>query len=203
MTMRNVNVRHQATGFAGSTTSGPPQSIESTMDGEQSAVQALQLDTQLGEVRPSDQRELSPRGRSRAVRRPRERMVFSSQPRYASPERTFCEGWCKLSEEPHPIVLSLSACSDLQQAWEGPKGSLTTVLCNYLKKENYPSYGALMAHINFQLHANALALHDYTRSEKKKAAIGQGDGFDGELDNFQEPELSSLERLNLNDTLRL
>jgi hypothetical protein len=27
------------------------------------------------------------------------------------------------------------------------------------------------------------------------AQIGQGDGFDGELDNFQEPELSSLERL--------
>ena len=77
------------------------------MEGEQSAVQALQLDTQLGEVRPADQRELSPRGRSRAIRRPRERMVFSSQPRYASPERTFCDGCCGFSEEPHPIVVSI------------------------------------------------------------------------------------------------
>ena len=52
---------------------------------------------------------------------------------------------------------------------------------------------------SFELHDNALALHEYTRHERKKAArkaaIGQGDGFDGELDNFQEPELSSLVRL--------
>jgi len=130
-------------------------------------------------------------------------MLFASEPRFASPERLGCDGWCQHSEDPHPNVLSLSACSDLQRAWEGPKGSLTTVLCNYLKKHSHPSYGALMAHINFQLHDNALALHDYTRHERKAAAIGQGDGFDGELDNFQEPELSSLVKLNMNDILQL
>jgi hypothetical protein len=95
----------------------------------------------------------SPRGRPRTRREARDQMLFGSQTRFASPEARFvCDGWCKYSDEPHPNVvsiehllfgdsrfhvcrqLSLSACSDLQRAWEGPKGSLTTVLCNYLSK---------------------------------------------------------------------
>jgi hypothetical protein len=124
----------------------PPQSIESAIEGQQ-PVQSLQPGTQLGEGHPAVQRELSLRGR------PRERMLFSSQTRYASPEALFaCDGWCKYSDVPHPNVvsigrpllrdsvphvcrqLSLSACSDLQRTWEGPNGSLTTVLCNYLSR---------------------------------------------------------------------
>jgi hypothetical protein len=38
-------------------------------------------------------------------------------------------------------------------------------------------------------------LHEYTRDQRKKAAHGEGNGFDEELDNFQEPALSSLVRL--------
>jgi len=143
------------------------------------------------------------RGRGVRMARDRERMMFT-QTRYASPERRFgCDGWCEYSKSLHPNVLSLSACSDLQRAWEGPNVSLTTILCNYLKENNSPSYGALMSHINFQLHYNALVLHEYTLEQRKKARHGQGDGFDGELDNFQEPELSSLVRLNMDDTLQL
>jgi hypothetical protein len=97
--------------------------------------------------------KMSPRGRQRARRETSEQMYFGSQTRFASPEARFvCDGWCKYSDVPHPNVvsieylllrdsgvyvcrqLSLSACSDLQRAWEGPKGSLTTVLCNYLSK---------------------------------------------------------------------
>ena len=48
---------------------------------------------------------------------------------------------------------------------------------------------------SFQLHDNALALHEYTRDQRKMAHRGQGNGFDGELDNFQQPQLSSLVRL--------
>jgi hypothetical protein len=40
-----------------------------------------------------------------------------------------------------------------------------------------------------------MALHAYTHDQKKKAARGEGNGFDGDLDNFQEPELSSLGKL--------
>ena len=48
---------------------------------------------------------------------------------------------------------------------------------------------------SFQLHDNALELHKYTRYQKKKATRGRGDDFDGELDNFQDPVLSSLGKL--------
>jgi hypothetical protein len=48
---------------------------------------------------------------------------------------------------------------------------------------------------SFQLHDNALALHEYTRHERKRTHLGDADRFDGELDNFQQPELSSLEKL--------
>jgi hypothetical protein len=48
---------------------------------------------------------------------------------------------------------------------------------------------------SFQLHANCRTLHNYTLHEKKKAARGEGPGFDGELNNFQAPQLSSLAKL--------
>lgn len=48
---------------------------------------------------------------------------------------------------------------------------------------------------SFQLHANCRALHQFTLDEKKKAERGEGPGFDGEFNNFQEPQLSSLAKL--------
>jgi len=182
MTMQNINgwsphhssfswtniclVRRQATDFSHPATVPPPPPLQSTfkpavdaIEGQRPAVEPLQLDTQLGEARPVDQREISPispispRGRPRGRREIREQMLFGPQIRFESPEARFvCDGWCKYSDEPHANVvgierlllrdsephvclqLSLSACSDLQRAWEGPKGSLTTVLCNYLSK---------------------------------------------------------------------
>jgi hypothetical protein len=149
-------VRRQATDYYNRTTVSPPQTFETAIDvieEQPPTVEVLQIDTQVGEARPADQREMSPRGKPRGRREAREQMLFGSQTRFASPEARFvCDGWCKHSEEPHPNVvsiedlllgdsklhvcrqLSLSACSDLQRAWEGPKGSLTTVLCNYLSK---------------------------------------------------------------------
>ena len=140
--------------------------------------------------------------------------------------------------------MSLSACADLQRAWEGPRGSLTVVLCEFLSKSisrfefglfcaperevrlsemidrrkaafaiirssnvpcqvrhSPPSYDRLClsdriyTFFSFQLHANCRALHNYTLQEKKKAARGEGPGFDGELNNFQAPQLSSLSKL--------
>ena len=101
-------VRRQATDFANST-SEPPLSIEGAIEGDQPGVESLQLDTQLGESRTTVRREVSPtRGRPRETRRPRERMLFSSQVRYASPEARFvCDGWCKFSDDSHPNVVSI------------------------------------------------------------------------------------------------
>lgn len=39
--------------------------------------------------------------------------------------------------------LSLSACSDPQQAWEGPRGSLTAVLCEFLGQHIFLEYDLL------------------------------------------------------------
>jgi hypothetical protein len=152
MTMQNVNVRRQATGFVEPTTI-ELQSIETVIEEGQRSVELppgrpLQLNTKLSGIRPAGQREMSPTstvtspgGQSRGRRgarmlRDRERMsMVFTQIRSASPEPRFvCDGWCKHSEVLHPNVLSLSACSDLQRAWEGPNGSLTTILCNYLSQ---------------------------------------------------------------------
>ena len=38
--------------------------------------------------------------------------------------------------------VSLSACADLERAWEGPLGSLTTVLCEFLSQQNLPFFCA-------------------------------------------------------------
>ena len=136
------------------TVSQPPtfETAVDAIEGQSPTAEPLQIDTQLREARPVGKREMSPRGRPRARRETREQMFFGSQTRFASPEARFCDGWCKYSDEPHPNVvsikhlrfrdsglhvfrqLSLSACSDLQRAWEGPKGSLTTVVCNFLSK---------------------------------------------------------------------
>jgi hypothetical protein len=48
---------------------------------------------------------------------------------------------------------------------------------------------------SFRLHENALALHEYTLQQMALAAQGEGKVIDGELDDFQEPELSSLVKL--------
>jgi hypothetical protein len=109
MTMQNINgssshltfvsyadipsVRRQATDFANSTM------ITSAIEGQSPA--------ELGESRPADQRELSPGAQPRETRRPRERMLFANQTRYASPEARFvCDGWCEYSDDSHPTVVS-------------------------------------------------------------------------------------------------
>jgi hypothetical protein len=48
---------------------------------------------------------------------------------------------------------------------------------------------------SLQLYENCRMLHEYTRAQRKKAAQGEGPGFDGELNDFQAPQLSSLARL--------
>ncbi|KAN0136257.1 hypothetical protein V8E53_005862 [Lactarius tabidus] len=60
-----------------------------------------------------------------------------------------------------------------------------------------------MSHVNFMLHENGLKLHKYTRFRKMKSKRGEGTSFDGELNDFQEPTLSSLVKLNMEDIFDL
>ncbi|KAH9968493.1 caspase domain-containing protein [Lactifluus volemus] len=205
MIMQNINVRRQAADFNHSIFQ-VLQSVETVLDSQPVEPPSCQIPpdgTQVGGG-VTDQSGWSSEAQFRVNRHSEEVSLFACQPRCASPEPRFvCDGWCEYSDIPHPMVISLSACSDLQVAWEGPNGSLTTALCDYLKTNNHPTYKALMSHINHKLHDNAMALHEYTYYQRKKVARGEGNGFDGDLDNFQEPELSSLVKLNMDDTLQL
>jgi len=197
-TMHNKNVRDHGLDFVGLPGSAsrqltPPAGVMSSNHwlSDSHPGSPLRINTEVGGVLSANQRGgtsvLSPT-----------RYVSSS------PISSFiCDGWCGYDLIPRATVVSLSACSDLQLAWEGPRGSLTGVLCEFLKTQPSPSYRILMSHVNFRVHENCLALHKYTLEEKKKAARGGGPGFDGEFNNFQAPQLSSLAKLNMDDTIRL
>ncbi|KAI0278410.1 caspase domain-containing protein [Russula aff. rugulosa BPL654] len=149
-----------------------------------------------------------------------------SSPRFCtSPmSRLACDGWCKPDPNTKaPTVISLAACSDDQRSWEAYDGSLTRIVCSYLEENQRPSYKDLMTHINFKLHTTARQLHEWTRSEKmklkEKAAGAQGDPcgeekamsaeeednetFEGEMNDFQTPLLSSLLPLDMQDVLQV
>ena len=112
----------------------------------------LRIDTQLGDSAdggPSNKRWKS-MGDSEACAS----FLSPTRPRCNSPiAYVKCDGWCKSDPFARRVAvsmlsfscrvdkltirvpqLSLSACSDPQRAWEGPRGSLTTVLCKYLGK---------------------------------------------------------------------
>ncbi|KAI0063755.1 hypothetical protein BV25DRAFT_356755 [Artomyces pyxidatus] len=108
-----------------------------------------------------------------------------------------CEGFCPHDESwraVKPSVVSLSSCSDAQRSWEGEKGSMSQIVCKYLRLYPRSSYKDLMVHVNFELHEQARSLHEWTMTTKKNAPPGTPP-IDGEKDNFQVPELGSLVRL--------
>ncbi|KAH8989879.1 hypothetical protein EDB86DRAFT_2831373 [Lactarius hatsudake] len=145
-----------------------------------------------------------------------------------SPVQLFaCDGWCSYDGH-HPtsksiiviLVFRLAARLGRSQWIAGDQCYITILACSILSDallasffhrrkhppigmQPRPSYRDLMSHVNFELHKNALELHKYTRYQKKNASQGRGDGFDGELDNFQEPQLSSFAKLNMDDILDL
>lgn len=204
LTLRNMNVRKNALQFphypdplplskGGMTVSNGGHWSSSPLSRTQ-----LRIDTQLG-GRTDDGRTIQC---TMSVEEPE---AYPTSPVLCdSPlQWVLCDGWCQYNTIAHPTVISLSACSDLQRAWDGPNGSLSTVLCKYLRRHPRPSFRNLMSRINFMLHENGLALHKYTRYRKMKEKRGEGSSFDGELNDFQEPTLSSLAKLNMDDTFDL
>ncbi|KAI0246645.1 caspase domain-containing protein [Lactifluus subvellereus] len=207
-TMHNKAERRGAMPFTGSSDSASrlAPSITSVLSGPQLAVLPLRINTEVSSTFSTNRRTMSteahPSG-DRCSWGPAS-ILSPSRTGVESPiSRVTCSGWCDYDPKPRPNVVSLSACADLQRAWEGPRGSLTMVLCDFLGRHPHPSYRELMTHVNFQLYANCCVLHEYTRAQKKMAARGEGPGFDGELNNFQTPELSSLAKLDMNEVLQL
>ncbi|KAI0318170.1 caspase domain-containing protein [Amylostereum chailletii] len=123
----------------------------------------------------------------------------------------FCSGYCSHGgqfQESKPDVISLSACNDMQNAWEDARGrSMIWFLCEYLtdhrsRHHEEPSYYDLMMYINYKLHGVAIILHKWTREAKKKGSgIADAPPVYGEMVNFQAPQLSSLVKLNMEEKI--
>ena len=149
-------MRGQAVGVVSRPGSGslPPNSIASVMGSQHKLSDTrpglpLRVNTEVGSALSANHRELSVEAGSRD-----NVSVLSPTRRYESPiSRVRCDGWCGYELNPCATVVSvdsraswvnevnnttnqvsLSACADLQRAWEGPRGSLTVVLCEFLGK---------------------------------------------------------------------
>jgi hypothetical protein len=159
-------VRGHAFGLVSLPGSGSQQSssIASMMDSQHRLSDTrpdtpLRVTTDVGGALSANQRELSVEADARG-----NMSVLSPTRTFMSPiSRVRCDGWCGYDLIPRATVVSvdspascgrmtlthyagsptnqvsLSACADLQRAWEGPRGSLTVVLCEFLSKPVFRS----------------------------------------------------------------
>jgi len=128
--------------------------------------------------------------------------------RCVSPEMLYCSGDCR--NNPHfqqdleclPDVFSLSAAADGQKAWEDEEGrSMTQALVQILRKDPHPSLHNLLTDVSHDLHTLYLTLHLKARAyrkrvqevnrERKKNGKKPRKGHSVEMNNFQNPQLSS------------
>ncbi|KAI0047625.1 hypothetical protein FA95DRAFT_1605948 [Auriscalpium vulgare] len=146
-------------------------------------------------------------------RRGRRDSIMSSIPRSESPLSMFlCNGWCKrdtVAAADAATVVSVSSCADAQRSWEGGV-TLTNIVCEHLQQHPHSSYRDLMTQVQYRLHANSMALHRWTVNEKKVArAAYEASGrkgvlfTDGEMNDFQSPKLSSLFKLDIDDSIHI
>ncbi|KAE9407937.1 hypothetical protein BT96DRAFT_986166 [Gymnopus androsaceus JB14] len=142
--------------------------------------------------------------------------------RCESPVEQFCNGWCPHSDKPQsptslrspesPKIISLAACKDSQEAWEDSDGhSMTQMLVEILKQDPHPTLKDLMITVSHKLHDAALQAHTKTKHYKnqmvcfrkkhpdKARARSNGDTFGLNMNNFQDPQLSSQRPLDMGE----
>ncbi|KAI0935049.1 hypothetical protein AcV7_003960 [Taiwanofungus camphoratus] len=124
-----------------------------------------------------------------------------------------CTGFCEESPAEEPHVVSLAACNDTQMAWEDGNGvSMTQILIKLLDSKPHPTLRELMTFISYRLYDLSCRLHDYSRNKFRRARTKSnrntdGAGADqeepGEMVNFQDPQLGSRSKLNMDTTFTL
>ncbi|KAJ3508179.1 hypothetical protein NLJ89_g5898 [Agrocybe chaxingu] len=141
----------------------------------------------------------------------------SAAPRCASPEMLYCSGDCRdnpLFERDgsdQADVISLSSAGDSQRAWEGADGtSMTQALVQLLRNDPHPTLHNLLTHVSHDLHRFYLNLHVKAREyrkmiekrneERKKKGKKPKLGDVVEMNNFQNPQLSSDRPLDMSRT---
>ncbi|KAF8816851.1 hypothetical protein BYT27DRAFT_7181309 [Phlegmacium glaucopus] len=135
--------------------------------------------------------------------------------RCGSPESMFCTGRCRddpiLQESfmPSADVISLSSSKDGQRSWEGPKGSsMTQALIKVLRNDPNPTLKDLLTLVSHDIHLFYLTLHEKAREYKKQVKIfntkktREGEeprkAKSVEMTNFQDPQISSPQPLDMN-----
>jgi hypothetical protein len=147
--------------------SQPSPSICSVLSSPKLTDPPLRINTQVSNASLTNHRTMSMEPHQREARHSRSwvSILSPSRMRATSPVTQMrCDGWCGYDVKLYanvvgimtlrfawwptyndipclPRQISLSACSDPQRAWEGPRGSLTTVLCDFLGQPTFLKFG--------------------------------------------------------------
>ncbi|KXN82303.1 Metacaspase-1 [Leucoagaricus sp. SymC.cos] len=158
-------------------------------------------------------------------------ILQSPERRMSSPEPIWpCTGFCRDDRRSrnlmtdNRLVVSLSAAQDDQKSWEDRKGAsmtqafsscplLKAMLIRVIEEDRTPTFRKLLSRVSHELHHSYIQLHDDARAYKKDyndrvaKAIRNNrpvrERQEVEMDNFQDPQLSSLVPLNMEERLRL
>ncbi|KAJ8482781.1 hypothetical protein ONZ45_g14829 [Pleurotus djamor] len=107
-------------------------------------------------------------------------------------------------------AVSIAACQDAQVSWEDKDGaSLTSALITILKTDPKPTYHHIMTSLNHHFHSLLLQIHEAhkkahdARGKRRKNRRKKKNSPVWEMDNFQDPQLSSHLPLDMGSTLSL
>ncbi|TFK70745.1 hypothetical protein BDN72DRAFT_522002 [Pluteus cervinus] len=139
--------------------------------------------------------------------------------RTASPLSRFCEGRCR--KEPQFIedrelanIICIASCDDSQISWEDKNGrSMTQTLVDILNNNPHPTLEDVMLRVGHAIHLMYCRLHKKSRRykqhikeqnlEREKNGLPPVEELLVEMDNFQDPQLSSLKPLDMKSHLIL
>ncbi|KAF9259602.1 kinase-like protein [Marasmius fiardii PR-910] len=141
------------------------------------------------------------------------------EPLCESPVEMYCTGWCRSGQgsrtpvDPSADVICLGSCKDSQTAWEDLSGtSMTQSLVEILRIDPHPTLKEFMTGLSHAMHDRLLRMHE-AKMEYKKARkwwrIGRGKKAPPEADprgrmelnNFQDPQMSSHKPLDMDSRL--
>ncbi|ESK89580.1 hypothetical protein Moror_8651 [Moniliophthora roreri MCA 2997] len=129
-------------------------------------------------------------------------------PIMSEPIEEFCDGFCRdlemrtrirMLQPEHGDVISLSACEDNQVAWD--ETSISQALVQLLREDPHPTFKDLMLKVSHTIHDGSLQMHQGTKAYKRarerwrlrkgRKRPPDGDTKGLEMNNFQDPQLSS------------
>ncbi|KAF8967823.1 caspase domain-containing protein [Flammula alnicola] len=103
------------------------------------------------------------------------RLTDSPIAEYLSPERRYCDGFCrnyyssKDESAPRADIICLSSSKDAQRTWEDSDGmSMTQILVKLLREDPNPILSDLMARVGHDIHEFYVSLHFKARDYKKR-----------------------------------